>query len=164
MSEGNTTIVGSLGRDPELRYTASGAALCSFTVAQSRRYKSGDEWKEDTAWIDVTAWRDLAEHIVASCTKGTRVIVSGYLRQEEWDDKDTGKKRSKLSLVADACGVELRWATAIVEKIERDSASTGDRSRRGSTPVYGDEEPFIMLDVHSPAGDYRNMTVSEPWL
>ncbi len=138
MSEGNTTIVGSLGRDPELRYTAGGAALCSFTVAQSRRYKSGDEWKEDTAWIDVTAWRDLAENIVASCTKGTRVIVSGYLRQEEWDDKDTGKKRSKLSLVADAVGVELRWATAMVEKVEREGGSARQQQRE----AYSSEEPF----------------------
>lgn len=120
MADSTVTIVGALGRDPELRFTTGGRGLCAFTVAVSNRYKSGDEWMEDTAWVDCTAWGDLGEHIAASCNKGTRVIVTGKLKQEEWDDRETGKKRSKLALVADAVGVELRWATAIVERVERE--------------------------------------------
>lgn len=120
MSDSTVTIVGSLGRDAELRYTTGGQALASMTVAVGHRYKKGDDWVEETAWVDVTCWAQLAENASASLTKGTRVIVTGRLKQEEWDDKETGKKRSKLTLVADEIGPSLRWATCQVERIERD--------------------------------------------
>lgn len=132
MSDGTLTIVGALGRDPELKFTTGGRALCGATIAVSHRYKSGNEWREETAWVDMTVWGDLAEHVAASCTKGTRIIATGRLKQEEWDDKETGKKRSKLTLVADAVGVELRFATAEVHRVER----TSNRA------PAGDEDPF----------------------
>lgn len=121
MSDGQMTIVGTLGRDPELRFTAGGQALASFVVAVSHRYKprNSDDWTEETSWVDVTAWGTLGENIAASCAKGNRVIVTGRLKQDEWDDKETGKKRTKLTVVADAVGPDLRWATAIVERLER---------------------------------------------
>lgn len=121
MSDGSATIVGTLGRDPELRFTAGGQAVCSFTVAVSHRYKQrgSDDWTEETTWMDVTAWATLGENIAQSLAKGSRVIVTGRLKQEEWEDRDTGKKRTKISLVADSAGPDLRWATAIVERTER---------------------------------------------
>ncbi len=131
MSDGSMTIVGSLGRDPELRFTATGQAVTAFTVAVSHRFKSrgSDDWTEETSWVDVTAWASLAENVAASCTKGTRVIVTGRLRQDEWDDKDTGKKRTKLTCVADAVGPDLRWAQAVIERTERTSSSDGPFDR-----------------------------------
>lgn len=119
MSDSTMTIVGALGRAPELKFTNSGRPLCSFTVGVSHRYKQGDDWQEETAWVDVTAWGSLAENVAASCDKGTRVICVGRLKQDEWEDRETGKKRSKLTLVADSVGVELRWATAEVARVER---------------------------------------------
>lgn len=121
MSDGQLTIVGSLGKDPELRFTTSGQAVTAFTVAVGHRYKSkqSDDWVEETAWVDCTAWGSLAENIAASCQKGTRMFVNGRLKQEEWDDKETGKKRTKLSLVADCAGPDLRWAQAVIERTER---------------------------------------------
>ena len=121
MADGQMTIVGSMGREPELKFTASRRALCSFVVAVSHRYKpaGSDEYSEETAWVDVTAWGTLGENIAASCDKGTRVICTGRLKQDEWEDKETGKKRSKLTLTADSVGPDLRWATAVVEKLER---------------------------------------------
>jgi len=119
MSDSQVTIIGSLGRDAELRFTAGGAAICSFTVAVSHRYKKADDWQEETAWVDVTAWSNLAENIAASCVKGTRVICVGRLKQDTWQDKDSGKDRTKLVLVADSVGPDLRWATAEVARIER---------------------------------------------
>jgi single-strand DNA-binding protein len=136
VSDGTIVVVGSLGRDPELKFTTGGRAICGITVAESHRYKSNDEWKEETAWVDVTIWGDLGEHVAASCQKGTRVIVKGRLKQEEWDDKETGKKRAKLTVVADSVGVELRWATAEVTRVER--STTESRSRN-----YADDvDPF----------------------
>lgn len=121
MPDSSVTIVGTLGRDPELKFTAGGQALSSFVVAVSHRYKQrgSDEWTEETSWVDVTAWGTLGENVAASCSKGTRVVVVGRIKEDRWDDKDTGAKRSKLTVVADSVGVDLRWATAIVEKIER---------------------------------------------
>lgn len=125
MSDGNLNIVGALGRDPELRFTATGRAVCSFTVAVSHRYKQGDatEWTEETAWVDVTAWGTLGENVAASLSKGNRVVCIGRLKQDEWDDRDTGAKRSKLTLVADSVGPDLRWATCQVERTERTDAT-----------------------------------------
>lgn len=120
MADSTITIVGSLGRDPELRFTTGGRSLCSFTVAVSDRRKVGDEWKEDTSWVDVTAWGTLAENVAASCSKGTRVVVSGRIKQDSWDDKETGQKRSKIAVVADEVGPSLRWARAEIERIERE--------------------------------------------
>jgi single-strand DNA-binding protein len=137
MAEGEMTIVGSLGRDPELRFTQGSRALCSITVAVGHRYKSGDQWKEETSWVDVTVWGDLGEHVAASCSKGTRVIIKGRIRQEEWEDKETKKKRTKLGLVADFVGVELRFATAEVHRVERESAQDRKESRG-----YEDVDPF----------------------
>lgn len=120
MSDSMLVITGSIGRDPELRFTNSGRAICSFTVAVSRRFKKDETWVEETTWHDVTVWGEMGENIAASCAKGTRVMCSGYVKQEEWDDKETGKKRSKHVLVADEVGVSLRWATAVVDKVERE--------------------------------------------
>jgi single-strand DNA-binding protein len=130
MSDGSVQIVGSLGRDPELRFTATGRAVCSFTVAVSHRYKGANatEWTEETTWMDVTAWGTLGENVAASLSKGNRVICIGRLKQDEWDDKESGAKRTKITCVADSIGPDLRWATAIVEKLERtkDGGPFGD--------------------------------------
>ena len=73
MADSTLTIVGSLGRDVDLRFTAGGKAVASLTVAVSNRYKNkADEWVDDTAWVDVTAWDALAENVAASCVKAQR--------------------------------------------------------------------------------------------
>lgn len=113
------TVVGTLGRDPELRYTAGATPLCNFSVASTRKYERNGVQEEETTWIDVTAWGSLAENAAASLSKGARVIVSGRLKTETWEDRETQAKRSKLSLQADAIGPDLRWATVIIEKVER---------------------------------------------
>lgn len=145
MADNNTILVGTLGRDPELRFTQTGRAVASFGMAVNRRWKGADdEWKEETSWFDVTCWGELAEHAAQSLEKGSRAIVTGRLEQQTWEDKQTGDKRSKVQLVADDLGPSLRWATAVVEKIQRDKAThenqpTNKPSSRPETPV---EDPF----------------------
>ncbi len=146
-----TTIAGNLTRDPELRFTPSGAAVTNFGLAATRRYKRGDEWEEQTSFLDVVCWRELAENTAESLTKGARVIVTGRLEQRSWET-DAGEKRSKVEIVADEVGPSLRWATAQVTRNERDDGTTGgyraaDRlqpsGRKPAVPVYADdEEPF----------------------
>ena len=147
--DSTVTIVGSLGRDVELRFTTGGKGVASFGVAVSRRYQQNGEWQEKTSWINVTAWGDLAENVAASCVKGTRVLVTGRLEQREYETKE-GEKRTVVEIVADEVGPSLRWARAEVERVERDGGhtqGTRDRNQRNSgqraaDPVYNDEEPF----------------------
>lgn len=148
-SENSVTLVGNLTRDPELRYTPSGAGVASFGLAVNRRYQVNGEWQEQVSFFNVVAWRDLGENAAASLSKGMRAIVTGRLEQRSYETKD-GDKRSVTEVVADELGPSLRWAQAQVERISRDDAASGGGggagggggSSRVPDPVYGDEEPF----------------------
>ncbi len=142
-----TTIVGTAGRDPELRFTASGQATCKFGVAVNRKWtnKQTNEQQESTSWFDVCCWGQLAENAAESITKGQRVIVTGRIDVRDWE-ADDGTKRRAVEITADSIGPDLRWATAHVTKNERtDSPGTTTR-RPAAAPAngggYDDEEPF----------------------
>ncbi|MDQ3129699.1 MAG: single-stranded DNA-binding protein [Acidobacteriota bacterium] len=96
MSFNKITIIGNLGRDPELRYTPQGDAVCDFSVAVNdrRRDKSG-EFQDNTTWFKVTLWRKQAENASKFLSKGRQVYVEGRLQVEEWTDRD-GKVRYSL--------------------------------------------------------------------
>ena len=98
------TIVGRVGRDPEIRFTNDGKAVATFSVATD--YGRDDNKK--TSWHNVCAFGSLAENICKSVSKGTRVIVSGRLDVSDYETKD-GEKKKKHELVADAVGLELRF-------------------------------------------------------
>jgi len=99
-----TTIVGRLTNNPEIKFTNKGTAVANFSVAVNR--KKGEE--EYVSFFDVTAWGQLAKG-VETLVKGERVIVSGYLNQDRYENKE-GKTVSKVIIVADAVGRELRFA------------------------------------------------------
>ena len=148
MSVGNSVVLsGNLTRDFELRYTQSGLPVASSGLAVNRRWKSGDEWKEDTSFIDLTVWDKLAENAAESLHKGTNVIVEGRIRQENWESKE-GDKRSKLTVTVENIGPSLRWATADVEKNEREGGGSSSGGGKAPEPAsdfdWGsdDESPF----------------------
>ena len=91
--------MGNLTRDPELRYTASGAAVASFGLAVNRKYKAGDEWKEEVCFVDITVWAKQAENCAEYLHKGSSVFLEGRLNFQSWET-DTGQKRTKLEVVA----------------------------------------------------------------
>ncbi len=94
-------VIGNLGADPEMRYTADGNALTSFRVAASRNYSTPDgERREETEWFSVVAWRKLAEQCSQFLQKGRRVYVEGRLRTRSWDTPD-GQKRYRTEVIAD---------------------------------------------------------------
>ena len=145
-SENSVTLVGNLTRDPELRYTPSGAGVASFGLAVNRRYQVNGEWQEQVSFFNIVAWAELGENAAASLSKGMRVIVTGRLEQRSYETKD-GEKRSVTEIRADELGPSLRWAQAQVERISRDDATSGGGGgggggRSAPDPVYGDEEPF----------------------
>jgi single-strand DNA-binding protein len=98
MSFNKIIVVGNLGRDPELRYTPQGTAVCNFSVAtnEKRRDKSGDSQDVPT-WFRVTLWRQQAENASKYLTKGSPVYIEGRLRVDEWTDRD-GKTRYTLEV------------------------------------------------------------------
>lgn len=88
-------LMGRLTRDPEQRTTTTGKTVVGFSIAVDR------VGQDDSAdFFDVTAWEKLGELVVQYLSKGRRVLVQGRLRQDSWDDKDTGKKRSRVEVVA----------------------------------------------------------------
>lgn len=100
MSFNKIIIVGNLGRDPELRYTPQGTAVCNFSVATSERKRTATgEDQEITTWFKVTLWEKRAEAASKYLTKGRPVYIEGRLRVEEWTDRD-GKNRYTLEVHA----------------------------------------------------------------
>jgi len=94
-------IIGNLGADPEMRYTADGNALTNFRVAASRNYTAPDgERREETEWFSVVAWHKLAEQCSQFLQRGRRVYVEGRLRTRSWDTPE-GQKRYRTEVVAD---------------------------------------------------------------
>lgn len=109
MSSAPVTITGNLTADPEVRYFDSGAAKLTFSVAVNNYWTDAKgEKQEKTSFFNVIAWRNLAEDGSSVLTKGIRVTVSGRLEQESWDDKETGKKRSAVHVLADEIGISVR--------------------------------------------------------
>lgn len=88
-------LVGRMTRDPELRYTTNGNAVCTFTVAVNRKFK-----REDTDFINCVAWKGLAENVANFTGKGSLVAVQGSLQIRKWEDKD-GNKRSTPEVIGD---------------------------------------------------------------
>jgi single-strand DNA-binding protein len=118
------TIVGNVTRDPELRFTASGVATSTFTLAVNRKVntRNGASPTEVVSFFTVVAWNTLAENACISLTKGSRVVVSGRLEQRSWQTP-AGEKRTVYELVADEIGASLRFASAAIERNQRQAPS-----------------------------------------
>lgn len=103
LPEQNTVLLtGRLTRDADLKYTASGTAMCRFSIAVNRRYKDpkSGEWKDDTTFVDVSVWREAAERCGKILKKGSPVHVEGRLRSYQVEGKEDGVKRTKLEVEA----------------------------------------------------------------
>jgi single-strand DNA-binding protein len=94
-------IIGNLGKDPEMRYTPSGAPVTNFSVAVSRNWKTpeGDS-REETEWFNVVCWNKLAEIANQYLSKGRPVYIEGRLQTRSWDDQQSGQKRYRTEVVA----------------------------------------------------------------
>lgn len=142
------TVAGNLVDDPELRFTPSGVAVASFTIAANPRTfnRQTSEWEDgDPSYVRCVAWKQLAENVCESLRKGDRALVAGRFAEERWE-KD-GEKRSTWKLTAEAVGAELTWATA-----------TPKQTRRGSQVPPSDE--FANASRTRPAGaGYQD----DPW-
>lgn len=135
--------VGRLTQDPELRYAASGTAVLTVQLAfNSRRKNQQGQWEDgDVFFVRGTAFKQLAENAAESLSRGVEVHVSGRLKTEQWQDKQTGEKRSAVALLIDSIGPNLAYATAQVHKVERSS------ERPGAAPA---DDPWSSSDERAP--------------
>src|SRR4051812_48597833 len=156
--ETTITVVGNLTADPELRFTQSGAAVANFTVASTPRTfdRQSQEWKDGEAlFLRCNVWRQAAENVAESLTRGSRVLVTGRLKQRSFETKE-GEKRTVIELEVDEIGPSLGYATARVPRASRGGGGGGFRggggggggggfggggSARGSTPAGPSDEP-----------------------
>ena len=128
------TVVGNLTADPELRFTPSGAAVASFTVASTPRTmdRTTNEWKDgDALFLRCSIWRQAAENVAESLTRGMRVVAQGRLKQRSFETRE-GEKRTVVEMDVDEVGPSLKYATAKVNRTQRGSSSGGGYGASGS--------------------------------
>ena len=130
-------LVGRLTRDPELKYLTSGTALCKMGLAVSRNYKSKDgERREDTVFVDVTVWERTAEFCGENLKKGRPILVEGRLKSDQWEDKQTGQKRTKIEVHGER-----------IQTLDWEDRGGGPAPRRESAPSAREEEPVAEDDI-----------------
>ena len=145
MAAGDTTItvVGNLTADPELRFTPSGAAVANFTVASTPRIydRQSGEWKDGEAlFLRCNIWREAAENVAESLTRGSRVIVTGRLKQRTFETRE-GEKRTVVEVEVDEIGPSLKYATAKVNKASRSGGGGGGFGGGSSSGGGGGSRP-----------------------
>ena len=129
MAAGDTpiTVVGNLVADPELRFTPSGQPVATFRVASTPRMRdaASGEWKDgDSLFLTCNVWRQAAENVAESLQRGMRVIVTGRLKQRNYETKE-GEKRTVYEVEVDDVGPSLRNASAKVNRASRGSGEGG---------------------------------------
>ena len=135
-------LLGNCGNAPEIRYTASGKVLAKLSLAVNESFKnSHGEWQERTHWVSIVAWQRLAEIVGEYVLRGTRLYVQGRLNTESWDDRRSGQKRYRMSVVAERL-IVLEHAR------QRNDATKPSAPQKpapvGTSPVSDDSEavPF----------------------
>lgn len=145
MATPTTIVAGRLTADPELRFTSTGKAVASFTIAASDRRKNeaSGEWEDgDKAFIRCSVWEQVAEHVAEGLVKGTEVIAIGNLVQREFETRE-GDKRSVIELRVKHIAAEItRFATVAVKKLERVGAGSVWDTPPAAAASLLDEPPF----------------------
>jgi single-strand DNA-binding protein len=136
-------LMGNLTRDPEIRSLPSGMLVANFGLATSRKYKQGDELKEEVCFTDIVVFGKQAENCGKYLTKGNGIMLDGRLSQRRWEDAD-GQKRSKHEVVAESIQFlpkKPSGSSAGSSEGGTSTASGGERSESGSEE-FGEEMPF----------------------
>ncbi|GGJ67604.1 single-stranded DNA-binding protein [Streptomyces brasiliensis] len=134
------TVVGNLTADPELRHTASGLPVASFTIASTPRVfdRERNEFVDgEPLFLRCSIWRQAAENAAQSLAKGARVIITGRLKQRTFDDKE-GQRRTVVEIDAEEVAASLTYATATVTKAYRSGASPQNGPAPATRPASGE--------------------------
>lgn len=149
MSFNKITIIGNLGRDPELRYTPQGTAVCDFSVAvNDRKRDKAGEWQDVTTWFKITFWGKQAENASKYLTKGRQAYIEGRLQLEEWTDRD-GNNRftlavqgSELQFLSEGRGEAGEHSAANSTENSYSAASNDEFSGQSAVAASDDDIPF----------------------
>jgi len=131
-------LIGNLGKDPEVRYTASGQAVASFSLATSEKFKGkSGEWEERTEWHNITLWGKLAEIAGEYLSKGKTVYIEGRLQTRKWQDK-SGNDRYTTDIVGD----KMQMLSPKGERRGNESSSEPSGGGYEEPPFQDDDIPF----------------------
>lgn len=161
MDLAQTTVVGNLTRDPELRFTANGRPVANIGVAVNSRYfdRAAGEYRDGkTTFVDASVWGEAAENLAASMKRGDRIVAVGRLDLNEWEGRD-GQKQSRLVMQADEVGPSLRFVTTTSTRTER-----GGRQQAGGGSTGGNwADQYAAGNVQqSPEAMHRNWAAQQP--
>ncbi|MEZ5414414.1 MAG: single-stranded DNA-binding protein [Opitutaceae bacterium] len=130
-------LIGNLTRDPELRVTPKGTAICQFGLAVNRQFKDeSGAVRDETTFVDIEAWGRQGETISKYCTKGRPLFVEGRLKFDQWEDKASGQKRSRLKVVLE--GFQFLGGRG---EGGGDSGPSEQNYERNSPPTRGNSRP-----------------------
>ncbi len=150
-------LLGNLTDDVELRYTPSGAAVCNFSIATNRSYRSQDEWKDETEFHNIVVWGNLAEGFAQRVKKGTRVLITGRLQTRSWDGQD-GQKKYKTEVVADD--------VFLIDRYEKGKSSELPQAKVSDKPAPqsqgGNSKPTGGSGKSAPKGNQKDDSVVDP--
>ena len=147
--------VARLTEDPELRYSSGGVAVCKLRMAfNSRKQDQSGTWVDDkVCYLDGTVFKQVAENCAEGLTKGVEICVTGRLVTEQWEDRQSGEKRSKVALLVDEIGPSIRFNSVKVNKMQR---SGGQDSGGGFGSPSGGQRSGQSRTARSVAPD-------DPW-
>ncbi len=135
-------LLGNVGKDPEIKATASGTVVATFSIATSERFKDKTgNWQDRTEWHNLVAYQRTAEIIRDYVKKGNKLYVEGRLQTSSWDDKTTGQKKYKTEIIVNDLSL-------LSGRGEGDGASSGGYSKSNTAS----------FDQRSPAEDYSQST------
>jgi single-strand DNA-binding protein len=162
MAAGDTpiTVVGNLVADPELRFTSTGQPVATFRIASTPRVmdRATNEWKDgDSLFLTCNVWRQAAENVAESLQRGMRVIVTGRLKQRNYETKE-GEKRTVYEVEVDDVGPSLRNASAKVNR-----ASRGEGGGGGGFSGGGNNRGGGGYGGQSSSGGGNSSSQSDPW-
>lgn len=137
---------GNVTADPKLRYTDAGTPVVAFDIAINRRWTdpATQAQKEKTTFVEVQCWRQLAENVASSIRKGQRVVVIGWLDQNNWQ-ADDGSARSKLRIVGQDVGASMMFGETSFERV--------DRKAIAATATPAEEAPASPSEAQAAAGE-----------
>ena len=141
-------LMGNLTRDPEVRYTPKGSAICAVSIAVNRQWKTeAGEKKEEVTFVECEAWGKMAETIGQYLAKGSPIFIEGRLKLDQWDDKESGQKRQKLKVVVESFQFigAPKGGAAGDNRGEESQVPQGQRAARPAAnakpPATGEEPP-----------------------
>ena len=123
-------LVGNLTRDPELKFTNEGVAICDFGLAVNRKWtdKEGGE-TENVDFFNISCWNSMAENCASSLKKGDRVLISGHMNLRSWENKE-GKKFNIINITADIIAASLEFSKIVYDKEEADFIREDEGSKK----------------------------------